>query len=109
VRRISVVGVSGSGKSRLARELAGILDVSYIELDAIVQQADWVPLPDAEFRATAETATAADGWVVDGNCSEIMKDSRCRLACQTARGVVHADREPSRIRSGWALPLPHRL
>jgi adenylate kinase family enzyme len=67
VRRISVVGVSGSGKSRLARELAGILDVPYIELDAIVHQADWVPLPDAEFRATAETATAADGWVVDGN------------------------------------------
>jgi adenylate kinase family enzyme len=67
VRRISVVGASGSGKSRLARELAGMLDVPYIELDAIVHQADWVPLPDAEFRARVDAATAADGWVVDGN------------------------------------------
>jgi adenylate kinase family enzyme len=67
VRRISVVGVSGSGKSRLARELAGILDVPYIELDAIVHQADWVPLPAAELRARVEAATAAGGWVVDGN------------------------------------------
>jgi adenylate kinase family enzyme len=67
VRRISVVGVSGSGKSRLARELAGILDVPSIELDAIVHQADWVPLPDTEFKAMTEAATEADGWVVDGN------------------------------------------
>jgi adenylate kinase family enzyme len=67
VRRISVVGASGSGKSRLGRELAGILGVPYIELDAIVHQADWVALPDAELRARVEAATAAGGWVVDGN------------------------------------------
>lgn len=67
MRRISVVGASGSGKSRLARELARILDVPHIELDAIVHQADWVSLPDAELRARVDAATAAGGWVVDGN------------------------------------------
>lgn len=67
VRRISVVGISGSGKSRLARELAGMLDVPYVELDAMFHQAGWVPLPDEEFKARVAAAAAADGWVIDGN------------------------------------------
>jgi adenylate kinase family enzyme len=67
VRRISVVGISGSGKSRLARELAEILAVPHIELDAIFHQADWVPLPDEQFSARVEAAAAGDGWVIDGN------------------------------------------
>jgi adenylate kinase family enzyme len=71
VRRVSVVGNSGSGKSRLARKLAAALDVPYVELDAIFHQPGWVPLPDAEFTARVEAAAAADGWVIDGNYSTV--------------------------------------
>jgi adenylate kinase family enzyme len=67
VRRISVVGTSGSGKSRLARGLAEALGVPFIELDAIFHQPGWVPLPAAEFTARVAAATAGEGWVVDGN------------------------------------------
>ena len=58
---MSVVGVSSYGKSRLARSRSqgATWDIPFIELDAIVHQADWVALPDAEFRATAEAATTA--------------------------------------------------
>ncbi len=69
MRRISVVGTSGSGKSRLARELAEVLAVPCIELDAIFHQPGWVPLPRQEFRARVEAVAAGDGWVIDGNYS----------------------------------------
>jgi adenylate kinase family enzyme len=73
VRRISVVGTSGSGKSRLARELAGVLAVPFVELDAIFHQPGWVPLPADEFTARVSAATAGDGWVVDGNYSKVVR------------------------------------
>jgi adenylate kinase family enzyme len=71
VRRVSVVGTSGSGKSHLARELAGALAVPYVELDAIFHQPGWVPLPDDEFTARVAAVVAGDGWVIDGNYSKV--------------------------------------
>jgi adenylate kinase family enzyme len=69
VRRVSVVGCSGSGKSTVGRRLARDLDVPYIELDSIYHQPSWVPLPRDEFRRRVAEVTAADGWVIDGNYS----------------------------------------
>jgi adenylate kinase family enzyme len=71
VRRVSVVGTSGSGKSRLARELAVILGVPHLELDAVHNQPGWAPLPTDEFRRIVAAHTAAGGWVIDGNYSRV--------------------------------------
>jgi adenylate kinase family enzyme len=71
VRRVSVVGNSGSGKTRLGRMLAERLGVPFVELDAIFHQAGWQPLPPEEFRARVEAAAAGDGWVIDGNYSTV--------------------------------------
>jgi adenylate kinase family enzyme len=67
VRRVSVVGTSGAGKSRLAQALAQRLAVPYVELDALMHQPGWAPRPDGEFMAEVEQATSQSGWVVDGN------------------------------------------
>jgi adenylate kinase family enzyme len=67
VRRVSVVGNSGSGKSRLARNLAARLGVPYVELDAIYHQAGWTPLDPDVFAARVGEVTSGEGWVVDGN------------------------------------------
>jgi len=67
VRRVSVVGTSGAGKSTVARELAAIMGVPHIELDGINHQSGWEPLPTEEFRRVVAAAAAADGWVIDGN------------------------------------------
>jgi len=67
VRRISVVGTSGSGKSWLANRLATKLNVPYLELDAIRHQPDWEPLPDADFTEEVTAFVAQGAWVVDGN------------------------------------------
>jgi len=71
VRKISVVGNSGSGKSTIAQALAAQLGVPWVELDAIYHQPGWQPLPADEFRARVAAAAAADGWVVDGNYTAV--------------------------------------
>ena len=67
MRRVSVVGSTGTGKTTYARWLAEILGVPHTELDAIVWQSNWTLLPPEEFRARVAERIAAPGWVVDGN------------------------------------------
>jgi adenylate kinase family enzyme len=72
-RRIVVYGPSGSGKSTLARTLGERLGLPVIELDALYHLPGW-GIPTAEaFRGkvTAALAAAADGWIVDGNYSDV--------------------------------------
>jgi adenylate kinase family enzyme len=68
-RRINVKGTSGSGKSTFARELAGRVDVPYVELDALHHGPNWSEPTDEEFQARVgdAIAAAAGGWVIDGN------------------------------------------
>ena len=68
MRRVEVVGPSCSGKTTTARRLAAILDVPYIELDALHHDAGWTEA-SAELlqqRVRAALAAAPSGWVVDG-------------------------------------------
>lgn len=67
IRRVSVVGNSGSGKTRLSQQIAVALGVSHFELDAIYHLADWTPIDPSAFADTLEELTSGDGWVIDGN------------------------------------------
>jgi adenylate kinase family enzyme len=69
VKRINVKGISGSGKSTFAVELARRLELPYIELDAIHHGPNWSEPTAEEFRAKVQKAmdAAPDGWVIDGN------------------------------------------
>jgi adenylate kinase family enzyme len=71
MKRVSVVGVSGAGKSTVGRQLAAALDVPFVELDAIFHLPDWGELSRDEFRERVDSATAAPGWVIDGNYSVV--------------------------------------
>jgi len=67
LRRVSVVGTSCSGKTTFAKNLAQILNVKRIELDAINWLPNWVERPKEEFLGLVEKAAAGDSWVFDGN------------------------------------------
>ena len=71
MERISVVGVSGAGKTTLARTLAERLGIPRIELDAVYHQPEWTPLPTPEFRAAVTDACAGPRWVACGNYSAV--------------------------------------
>ena len=71
MRRVSVVGSSGSGKTTFGAALAARLGVPQIELDAIYWGPNWSTLDVETFQARVREATAADAWVCDGNYSAV--------------------------------------
>jgi adenylate kinase family enzyme len=67
-RRIAIKGTSGAGKSTLGRQLAELLAVPYVELDALHHGPNWSAASATELRARVYAVIDhADGWVVDGN------------------------------------------
>jgi adenylate kinase family enzyme len=91
VKRISVVGNSGSGKTTVARDLAAALGVPHLELDAVFHQPGWQELATEDFRARVDEFTGQDAWVVDGNYSRVRD-----IIWQRADTVLWLD--PSRTR-----------
>jgi adenylate kinase family enzyme len=76
VRKISVKGSSGSGKSTMASDLARRLGIPYFELDALHHGPNWSEPTAEEFRARVREAMdeAPDGWVIDGNYDSKLGD-----------------------------------
>jgi adenylate kinase family enzyme len=69
LRRINVVGTSGSGKTTFARSLAAHLGHPHVELDALNWGAKWTQATPEVMRQRVAEAVAGDRWVVDGNYS----------------------------------------
>ena len=67
--RLVVIGVSGSGKTTFAGQIARKLSLPHIELDALYWEPDWQASSRPVFRGRVQAATAAEAWVVDGNYS----------------------------------------
>ena len=110
IRRVSVVGSSGSGKTTFAARLAARLGVPHVELDAVYWGPQWSQLDIETFRARVREATAGDAWVCDGNYSAVRP-----IVFERADTVVWLDlplrtclrrmlrRAADRIRSGEEL------
>ena len=71
MQRIAIVGTTGSGKTTLARTVAGALHVRHVELDALHWGAGWTAADREAFRRATELALAGDRWVVDGNYKKV--------------------------------------
>lgn len=68
--KIHVIGNSCSGKSTLAHGLAECLGISFVELDALNWEPNWVGLNNAdpaELERRIAAATADEGWVAAGS------------------------------------------
>jgi adenylate kinase family enzyme len=71
MRRISVIGTSGSGKTTFAKRLSDRAKLPHVELDALFWGPKWTPADTALFRDRVETALSGDAWVCDGNHSAV--------------------------------------
>lgn len=71
MRRINVIGTTGSGKTTVARELGTRLGVPHVELDALHWGPNWSTPSREELRARVAAALTGDAWVVDGNYSKV--------------------------------------
>lgn len=69
MRRVNVIGGSGSGKTTVGRGLAARLGVPFIEIDQLHwdRYPGWTLPPLDEFRLRVADATRGDRWVIDGS------------------------------------------
>ena len=65
--RINVIGTSGSGKTTFGRQLAEILGIPCLEMDAIFWGPDWYFPPDEKFLPRLSKILEEEHWVLDGN------------------------------------------
>ncbi len=73
LRRVAVVGTSGSGKTLFALALQERLGLRHVELDALAHTADRTALPEPLVRARVADAIDREDWVVDGD-SPVLRD-----------------------------------
>jgi len=77
VKRVKVVGNSGTGKTTFARKLAAQLGVPHRELDEVFWGKNWVMREPEEAHQILNdwfTTAANDGWVIDGNWNNRLGD-----------------------------------
>lgn len=67
MKRVLVIGSGGSGKSVLARRLAGRTGLPLIHLDTLYWRPGWEETPKDEWEATVREFVDADRWIMDGN------------------------------------------
>lgn len=62
-RRVAVAGVSGVGKTTLARRIAAIIDAEHVEIDGLYHGPNWQPRPS--FAEDVRALVARDAWVTE--------------------------------------------
>jgi adenylate kinase family enzyme len=66
MRRVLVIGCSGSGKSTFSQRLHVRTGLPLISLDAHYWQPGWVQTPRSEWRPKVADLAARESWIMDG-------------------------------------------
>ncbi|WP_372969446.1 AAA family ATPase [Microbacterium sp.] len=61
--RVLIAGVTGSGKTTLARRVAGLWGLRHVEIDALFHGENWIPRP--AFLDDVRAFAAEDRWVTE--------------------------------------------
>ena len=69
MKRIIILGCSGSGKSTFARALGAALNRPVIHLDNLYWKPGWVETPRPEFSELQRELVQGEMWIIDGNYS----------------------------------------
>ena len=92
MKRINVIGTSGSGKSYFSRKLAKKLNYPYYEMDALFWKSNWRETEDEEFCPLLKSKLSASVWVLDGNYNRTLQ-----IKWKQADTVIWLDYSFSRV------------
>ena len=73
MRRVSIIGSGGAGKSTLARQLGEITGLPVIHLDRLYWKAGWTETPKDIWKEKVESLVKGDEWIIDGNFGGTME------------------------------------
>lgn len=69
MKKINVIGTTGSGKSTFSKQLAERLGYPCIHMDQLFWKPNWEESCDEEFIPKVESIVSGEAWVLDGNYS----------------------------------------
>ena len=69
MKKVNVIGTTGSGKSTFSKELADKLACPYFQMDELFWKPSWGESTDEEFIPKIEEVVLGESWVLDGNYS----------------------------------------
>jgi len=66
MRKITIIGCAGSGKTTFAKKLSKKLDLPLHTIDSIYYRENWEKLSQDELRDKLVSIMKTDGWIIDG-------------------------------------------
>lgn len=66
VRRILIIGISGTGKSTFARKLAARLQIPCYHMDSFIWKEHWIEAQQEEVEASLQDVHSQEAWIVEG-------------------------------------------
>jgi len=71
-QRISIIGISGSGKSIFSRTLAEQTKLPLFHMDQLFWKGNWEEIPEQEYLAEHQKLIQKDRWIIEGYIDEKM-------------------------------------
>lgn len=98
MKKISIIGSGGSGKSILAKQLEKKTCIPAYHLDALYWQPGWVETERNKWRSMQEDLCGKDEWILDGNYSATLD---VRLKCSDTIIFLDINRFTCLARAIW--------
>jgi adenylate kinase family enzyme len=67
MRRVLILGCSGSGKSTFARRLGALTGLHVVHLDQLYRQPGWLEPSQEQWLALLKRELEAEAWIMDGH------------------------------------------
>ena len=61
-----VIGISGTGKTKLSKKIAALTDLPLYHMDRIIWKENWVESDEQSIRHTLDAIADTDRWIVEG-------------------------------------------
>lgn len=74
MKRVAVIGISGSGKSTFSRKLSEKITLNLYHLDSYFWKPGWKQTPKNEWKKIHKKLISKDEWILDGNYGADMEE-----------------------------------